>query len=97
MDDQIIIYSFKRRDLCRHMETKLCRKAPSPITPVKLTRESIVFAYPVGLISFLFDKSKTPYTRPDKLCQYFDLSPKTGLVKSTAILALFKCGHTDPD
>ncbi len=85
------------RDLCRRMAAKLCRKRPSPITTGKANTWACGIVCSVGRVNFLFDKSQTPHVRLDELCQYFDLSPKTGLAKSTDILELLKCGHADPN
>jgi hypothetical protein len=84
------------RDLCRRMAATLCRKRPSPLINGPARSWACGIAYAVGRVNFLFDKSQKPHMRADELCERFDLSPKTGSARSTAILALLKIGSMDP-
>ena len=83
------------RDLCRRVVATLCRKRPSPLVHGPVHSWACGVVYAMGRINFLFDKSQQPHMRADALCRHFDLSPKTGSARSSAILDLLKIGPLD--
>lgn len=82
--------------LARHMAAALARKRPSPLNSGKRNVWACAILYALAQTNFLFDKTQTPHTTPDELCDWFDVSKSTAGSKAKQIRDRLKIGLFDP-
>lgn len=80
--------------LARQASAALCRKRPTPLAG-SLPAWACGIVYALGIVNFLFDKSKKPYIKAEKLCEAFGFSKSTGYTKAKMVLDLLKTGRFD--
>lgn len=83
--------------LCRELAAALARKRPSPLARGAHNIWACGIVYALGTVNFLFDKSQTPHTTADELCEAFGVSKSSGANKAKQIRDLFGMSQLDPD
>jgi hypothetical protein len=81
--------------LCHKLAAALCRKRPSPLARGSHAVWAAGIVHAIGLVNFLFDKSKKPYISSSDLSDLFGVSQSTIAGKSKQIRDLFKMGYFD--
>lgn len=76
--------------LCRKLARKLGRKRPSPLLHGSPNAWASGIVRAVGGVTFLHDRSQTPYLRSTDIDHYLGTSPSSGAAKLAAIRKLIK-------
>jgi len=77
-------------ELAIKLAAKLARKRPSPFLGGTTKTWAAGIVHALGIVNFLFDKSKKPYISSADLCNWFDLGQSTISGKSKIIRDMFK-------
>jgi hypothetical protein len=83
--------------LCRKLAEKLARKRPSPLLHGSPNTWASGIVRTVGWVSFLHDKSQTPYMRLSDIDAGFGISESSGAAKLAAIRKMLKIHQLDPN
>ena len=83
--------------LARHAAASLCRKRPSPLAQGRADTWACGIVYALGIVNFLFDKSKEPYMNAADLCAGFGVGKSTGSAKSKAVSNALGMFQLHPD
>lgn len=83
--------------LCEKLIIKMTRKRNVPFIYGEIEIWAAAVIYALGQINFLFDKSFTPYSTPDDICNYFRTSKSTTSQKAKLIRDMFKMGYYDKE
>jgi len=82
--------------LAREMAAALARKRPSPLNKGKPNVWACGILYAEAQTNFLFDKSQSPHTSTDTLCDWYGVSKSTAGNKARQIRDALKIGVLDP-
>jgi hypothetical protein len=75
---------------------KLARKRPSPLLSGRSNTWAAGVIHALGMVNFLFDKTRDPYLSSKELADWFGLSQNTIGAKSKSIRDMFKMMQLDP-
>ncbi len=77
------------------MTAKLCRKKPSPLCSCTETVWACAIIHALGMVNFLYDKSRTTYVSNAELIEWFGVGQSTASGKSKQIREMFKISQLD--
>ena len=83
-------------ELAQELTAKLARKRPSPLLSGRSNTWAAGVIHALGMVNFLFDKSRDPHLSSKALSEWFGLSQNTIGAKSKSIRDLFKISQLDP-
>ncbi|WP_035493200.1 plasmid pRiA4b ORF-3 family protein [Baaleninema simplex] len=84
-------------ELIRFATAALCRKRPSPLARGRAKTWACGITHAIGMVNFLYDRSREPYISAKDLYQWFGVSSSTGQAKSKLVRDTLNTHQLDPE